>query len=233
MATINNFFNNYLVKPINKASDRIENTIQTLQTGRGYNYSPSVESFINKYKNEIIVRFEINRDPVPKAIQSFVNLLSGFKVPYDVLFHLRLNCYCKSGFSFIIEKNEVINLSAGVPRSLDNGDLVKIDRGTDISLGQLLDNTIKIMGHKKYYQYSASSNNCQDFILNVLISNKITDRLYLEFVKQNTDVIFKNNPLLRKLANSITDMAGKVGNVLWEGGALNKKKYFRRGYVST
>ena len=75
-----------------------------------------------------------------------------------------------------------------------------------ITINKLLENTSQQMSDK-FIKYSAYGNNCQNFIQNILLSNNIHQGL--DFVKQSTEDIFKNNPTLRKFSNTITDIAGR------------------------
>jgi hypothetical protein len=72
-------------------------------------------------------------------------------------------------------------------------------------LSKMLEQTEKRMGETKFIQYSAYSSNCQDFLYNVMKSNGINDNTILSFIKQDTKAIFKNNPTIRKLVNTVTD----------------------------
>ena len=66
---------------------------------------------------------------------------------------------------------------------------------------------------RKYFTYSAKSNNCQDFLLNVFDANNIGGSDEREFIKQDTRKIFNSNPnYLKRLSNVITDMGAKIDN---------------------
>jgi hypothetical protein len=71
----------------------------------------------------------------------------------------------------------------------------------------------------KFIPYHPSSNNCQDFILSVLKSNGINDGH--DFVKQNTEMIFKNKGWLSSTAKSVTDLGG-YADALLKGGMLKR-----------
>ena len=82
------------------------------------------------------------------------------------------------------------------------------------------------MGESNYFNYNSKSNNCQDFILNILKSNNIGDESDVVFVKQDTDFLFKNLPILQKIANTTTNLGATV-DVLTQG-AGNKKKPIKK-----
>ena len=60
----------------------------------------------------------------------------------------------------------------------------------------------------RFLPYQSASNNCQIFIMGVLDGNGLNNSDLTSFVKQDTKSIFKNNPVLRKLANTLTDIGG-------------------------
>ena len=59
-------------------------------------------------------------------------------------------------------------------------------------------------------------------ILNLLSSNGILTNELNDFIKQNTESIFANNPTLRKLTNNITDIDGRFHEII--GGDVDKEK---------
>ena len=64
----------------------------------------------------------------------------------------------------------------------------------NLSLQVLLDNTRTYMGISKFFNYDAYNNECQDFTVAVLRSNKMPSTTYDVFIKQNTEPLF-NSPL--------------------------------------
>ena len=59
---------------------------------------------------------------------------------------------------------------------------------------------------RKFLPYSAYNNNCQDFLMAILKSNKLGNQTVYKFVKQNTTSIFKTSPIFTKFTNFITDL---------------------------
>ena len=180
---------------------------------------PNVKSILNKYGGQLIYSIEIQRTPINQAIQSIVYNVSQQK-PYDKLFHLRLNITTDNGVKLIIEKNERVNMAIGF-KVESNSQLMNIENPPHISVDEFINNCIRKMGNS-FYTYSASSNNCQVFCMNLLISNGI-ERKYLDFIKQNTQMLFKNENF-RKFANTTTDIAG-VANKIVQGGDVDYYKH--------
>ena len=76
------------------------------------------------------------------------------------------------------------------------------------------------MGEQKFFSYSSYDNNCQDFALNLLYANGADDDGLISFIKQDISSIFANNPYLRRFANNITDVQGRVTYI--QGGNIKK-----------
>jgi len=203
----------------NKIKDRTDDfgyMMKTFILGRT-GLSPHVKRVLHNRGQQVFVIDEIRRAPVPSMIQKFINVLSGNKVPYDVLFHLSIVGHFPDGQRLIIEKNEVINVSMKIYRT-PHTDVVKISDPAPKTLNEIFQNTREQMGDK-FIPYSAYDNNCQNFISNLLHANGHHNPEYDEFVMQDTAVIFQKNPVLRKFANTLTDIGARV-DVLKQGGSL-------------
>ena len=197
-------------------SKRVKKTRKVLINGRK-GYPPKVQAFINKYKNEIVRHITVMRTPINAVIQSILDKFGG-KAPYDKLFHLRLQCTCRSGLKFTIEKNEVITVKTGF-RKDKNDEFIHIPNAFAVTIDNFLLKAETAMG-KKYFIYNAASSNCQDFRLGIVNSNGVNNDKVNTFIKQNTKSIFEGHPNLRKFANSLTDLAGKVIDPIVQGGDL-------------
>jgi hypothetical protein len=174
--------------------------------------SPKVQSILNKYGNEKIIYISIGRKPINELITKFIKVIST--TPYDTLFHLFIILHTNKA-NILLEKNEVINMAIN-PHI--EAEYINITIPQQITINKLLENTSQQMSDK-FIKYSAYGNNCQDFIKNILLSNNIHQGL--DFVKQSTEDIFKNNPTLRKFSNTITDIAGRF-DIIKQGGKLSK-----------
>jgi hypothetical protein len=203
-------------------------------------YSTKARQLIEKFGNEPIQRITLIRNPVPDYLIELLNVVSfgDFKkklkeTEYDKLFHLAVVFDTPKG-KLLLEKNEVINLSETIPKEEGREDR-NVPINKQLTVKELLDNTEKRMGKDLYYKYSAYDNNCQNFILNVLKANDLGDSADFEFVKQDTEELFKSNPYLRKLSNSVTDIASrftgkgkKVGGLIVKANPFNDDpKYYK------
>lgn len=179
-------------------------------------YTTTVKQTLDKYDKEIIHSIMIVRTPLQKAVDTIINMGSLGKSnklklnnDYDNLFHLNVLINGK----YTLEKNEVINFVKKDTRTTESETMVVNPVPNNLSIEQLLKNTKKQQG-SKYFRYSASSNNCQDFIKAMFISNGLNEVRYIDFIKQDTESIFKGNATLRKIANNVTDAAA-IGNIAY------------------
>jgi hypothetical protein len=191
--------------------------LHTILHGRDY-LPPDVEKCLKKYGSEKIINIKIGRKPLNQLFLKVANYLSD--IPYDKLFHLFLIIKTTNNL-FQLEKEETVKLFK-INVSPQNAEYLDIKTiPPNISLNELIQKTKDSMGIQKMVNYSAYNNNCQHFLLNVLLSNNITNNEYLEFIKQDTEQIFKQNPLFRKFLNTITDV-GNRANIIYQGKGLEK-----------
>lgn len=187
-------------------------------------YPQKVKKILNKFGNENINKITIVRNPVSTAIVELLNVASfgDFKkkmkeAGYDKLFHLAVVFDTNKG-RVLLEKNEVVNMSETIPHKEGFEDR-NVDINKNLTINELLKNTENRMGKDLYFKYDASNNNCQNFILNVLKANNLGNENDYEFIKQDTEELFKTNPHLRVLTKKITDLAG-----VFTGRGKNKPK---------
>ena len=194
-------------------------------------YTPAMAELLKQAGSEIITNAILVRTPLNSMLTKMLNGLSGGeysrqirKNGYDAYYHLALNITTEKGAQYVIEKNEALNFMRGRSRA-KNSDVQSVPGFPRITIGQLYEKTRQRQG-AKYFQYNASSNNCQQFISDVLQSNGISDPAIIAWVRQDTESLFKNRPMFRKLANTVTDMAA-IGNAAMQGHAFAKRRVER------
>ena len=182
-------------------------------------YINNVKKVIDTYSNNIVKQLVIVRTPLDKYTEMALNATSLFhfnktknRNNYDDYFHLHLNVVLDNGITLTVEKNEVINIAKGNQLKSNSQTMMVKNTPPNTTLKQLMDRT-QIHQGPKYFLYQASSNNCQYFIKDLLLANGVSDPAYIEFVKQDTESIFKNSPFFRKLATTATDLGAVVQNV--------------------
>jgi len=173
--------------------------------------SPKVNRILEEMGDAVIQSATIGRSPVQSFITNIIKVVST--TPYEKLFHLFIILHTNKG-DVLLEKNEVINMQkGGAPKNSELIEVPKVPAG--LTVQQLVDNTAKYLGDF-FIPYDASKANCQDFQMGILTSNNMLTPELKEFVKQDTTDIFKS-PWFRKLANTVTDIAGRA-NVIMQGG---------------
>jgi len=180
------------------------------------NIPPNVKQALDKIGNQTIISARVGRTPVQAAVQGALRALAT--VPYDNLFHLFLELQL-SDRKWVIEKIERITL---VPEDRSNKPGAEFTASFPVNktVNELFTNTQNYMGDR-FLPYQSNSNNCQVFIMGVLTANGLNTPQLTAFVKQDTRSIFKGNPILRKFANTLTDLGG-YANAALQGGAIHR-----------
>ena len=177
----------------------------------------NVKQALNKIGDNQIVSARLGRTPVQAVIQGALKLVAT--VPYDTLFHLFIELTLDNGQKWLLEKIERITL-VKEDRSNKEGAEFTSSFPVNKTVNELFQNTKNQMG-ERFLPYQSASNNCQVFIIGVLDGNGLNNSERTTFVKQDTKSIFKNNPALRKFANTLTDIGG-LGNALIQ--TINKSR---------
>jgi hypothetical protein len=215
-------------KPISGILQDVKQTGKLLIQGSN-DYPPNVKKIMTQYGNEIIKSMTLKRTPVSGLLTGALNVFSLGKFgqrmskSFDELFHLFLEIQLQSGTRLLLEKNERINMEINPRERPDTQIKNVVNVPSNLSVNQLLETTKRQMG-SQFFSYSPHSNNCQNFILEVLKSNGIGNEQDYEFIKQDTEQLFKGLPALRKIAYTATEL-GERGNILLQGGALNNQLF--------
>jgi hypothetical protein len=195
---------------------RIKNTVESLQ-GKRAGISPSVDAFLRAHGNENITQFTVSRTVLNPLLTGAIGVLSPSfrrKTQDEKLYHLQV-LIRTTRTSLSLEKNSRITISHYQKRNGSEDMPVSIQPGLTLNL--LLERTKNEMGGR-FLSYSARDNNCQDLVLAMLKSNNLATPSNILFVKQSTQHLF--TPELRKISNTITDIAGKA-DILIQGGQVS------------
>jgi len=179
------------------------------------NIPPSVQQALEKIGDQEIVSARCGRTPVQAVVQGALRTIAN--VPYDNLFHLFLELQLADR-KWVIEKIERINL-VQEDRTNKAGAEFTSSFPVGKTVNELFQNTEQYMG-ARFLPYQSNSNNCQVFIMGILDANGLNTPELTAFVKQDTRSIFKNNSMLRKFANTLTDLGG-YANAMMQGGELH------------
>jgi hypothetical protein len=200
-------------------NNRLANTIQSLQ-GRQLGITPSVDRFLLEHGDEQIREFIISRNVLSPMITGSIGIISPSakrKNNGNPLYHLKVLIKTERT-SLSLEKNERINISKYQMNQGAENMPVAIPSG--LTLNSLLANTKQLMGNK-FLAYSAYDNNCGHFVLAILRSNNLSTSQNVSFTEQTIKHLF--TPQLRKISNTITNIAGKV-DIIRQGGDIKSAK---------
>ena len=178
------------------------------------NIPPNVKRALEQIGDKPILSARCGRTPVQAIVQGTLRTIAN--VPYDQLFHLFIELNLGES-KWILEKIERITL-VQEDRSGKPGAEFTSSFPVNKTVNELFLNTQQYMGNR-FLPYQSNSNNCQVFIMSVLQANGLATQELTDFVKQDTRSIFKNSPMLRKFANTLTDLGGYF-NALLQGGEL-------------
>lgn len=188
-------------------------------------YPKYVSDIIKKYGNNNIIKIEIGRTPIQTAIDKLMNIMMLGKLEkrkermgYDDLFHLRLIAHLDNGKRVSMEKNERINMSINEGRrKAKNEEIATVEGNFEgLTINDMLEGAKRIQGDK-FFKYSASSNNCQDFVLALLKGSNIGDMEDFNFVKQDVKSLFSQYGYMKKIQDKVTNIAGKFNQLVYGG----------------
>lgn len=186
---------------------------------------PNVRKLINDHGKSTIKSIMVCRNPIESGLKSLINVISGNalekaqqRLNYDNIYHLFLNITLDDGYAFTIERNQSVNIGQSTTKYEDKRDVnmgdSKIDLATFISKGAKSPN---------FWNYS-TTNNCQLFCKTLLQSNGLYTKELNDFIMQDVDELFKESPLAQKIADGITNIAGRVDSLLNGAGKRKRKK---------
>lgn len=188
---------------------------------------PKSRELLSRVKDEPITSMIVVRTPIESYINKTLQLVSGgqwqdavAQTGYDTLFHLSLYINNK----YVFHKIEVTTLAQENPIKSDSQTMNVPLQGTNLTIGQLVENTKNYMGLERFTNYDPKSENCQDFVSAVLEANKLSNAELLKFVKQDAVSIFNKTPKWTSyVAKFVTDLGARF-NRLTQGEGKNKKQ---------
>lgn len=200
-------------------------------TGKRDDYPPDVRNILSEYGNNNITNIVVKRDPLQKAVETSINLLSlgqfsksKQQAGYDTYFHLYLIATLDNGINLRIEKNEVISIT--IYNNSQQGEKFNVKMNNPIMLNSFLDNARIGMGDKDFFYYDALYSNCQVFLNSLMKFNGLLQiNTGLEaFIMQDYTTLIKNlSSTTKQIMKGTTDIARRF-NILLKGKGLKFKK---------
>jgi hypothetical protein len=219
-----------MFKKVKDVASNVVGRVSGVFTGRGDNYPPAERAILEKYGNSPIVSLCLYREKVASGVNKLANVISlgqfnKVKNDYgiDQLYHLMLVVsvnYNDQIVPILVEKNEVINLHEypNIKPEAEKQDL-SLPANFNHTFGQLLENGQKFMG-SKWFSYDAFTNNCQDFLQAIILSNPPLQKenpTAINFIKQDTSGLTRDlSGTTKNLFSGITTLANRL-NVLAKG----------------
>lgn len=187
-------------------------------------FPPVERALLQTYGNLEITQILVGRSPINDMLHKVLNLFSFGKwesikrhYAFDKLFHLFMIVRFTNNKMVLVEKNEVIKITPSFNISDDcEFDNVPL-KSNKLTLNHLFITTIKKVGNKRFFLYSAFGDNCQRFLMDILESNDLlTDKLKA-FIYQDLTELVKQLPYVTKyLSQKVTDTAHQL-NILMHG----------------
>jgi hypothetical protein len=175
-------------------------SILNLQT-----YSKKSKRILNKYGNEEIKSMEIIRHPLNDALVYIGNHMDTLE-SYDNLYHIYLIITLENKV-ILVEKDEIINISLKIKHYRDEEYLLIKDIPDELTLNNLMLNTIDLMGRYQFFSYEIEFNNCQNFIKCILQANNLLNVEREKFIMQDLQSIFINHKHFKEILNTIINVA--------------------------
>lgn len=199
-------------------------------------FSTSDKAFLATYGNWNIKTLTIIRTPVSAYITKFLNALSlgeleatKQRIGYDQLFHLAMigtlqapNDYTPN-MQFITERNDTVRV-----RAFEKSDVggnteqmnIPVPDGSSITLNKMFDVAIRNAG-SKFWAYDPFSNNCQDFLIQLLTKSNLLTPEVSTFIKQKlmtiAQTLDKKNPYTTSIARGLIGVSARLRALTGKG----------------
>lgn len=211
-----------------KAKQTVSNIGDALTFKKNDSYSPSAKRILELKGNLRIMSLVILREPINGIIQKALNIitLGGFnslkkKLNVDQIFHLYMVMQLQDSSFIKIQKNSTVEIEITSGKILSSPNKQQVPYNGAYTLNQFLQNGNNLMG-TAFFSYSASTNNCQDFIQGLLKANGFLTLSLQEFIKQPTDKIIQSFPSISKKIIDTATHLGAIGSRLIGKGIKNK-----------
>lgn len=214
------------------ASSLVKTTKSIIDVGKklifGRNdYQPSSLKVLEKYKNNKIVKIELHRAVLSDIYMNIMNYWTDNELdkrlenePKDNLFHISLWVTLDNGKVLRLEKGPEIHIHESPKLQKFEEEAHHVQNiPQNLTLEDMLNKTYERMGRDKYFGYSATHNNCGNFIEGILDANRIGTPSDRAFIEQDARKVLSGYPNLRKALNTITGIGEKT-DILYQGGRV-------------
>jgi len=199
-------------------ASRIEGGMKEFIDTFGYdNYDAQTAAYIRKIGSEDITSLTVRRAPVQESINTALDAISGgtwnktrHAYGYDKLYHL----------SLIVNGRYAIQRIGRVSVALKDNDRPQTEYmrvqlnmfDEPLTIKQMLQNTLRRVGPDVFFNYDSFYNNCQNFVLNMLVANRLVTPQLKKFILQPVDELLKQQPdYMRAVTNIVTNTGQILG----------------------
>lgn len=206
-----------------KGAKTIVGRISDVTKGIRRDYPPDVRRTLAAIGDKPVVAMNIRRDPIRSVLNTAINFLTLGKwnearkrYAYDKVFHLGVEFELPDGKIYVAEKNQTLNIAPTTPSDADTERLAVALPTHHFTVNEMLFKTRERQGDK-FFLYDAFTNNCQDWIVDLLTANGLANAQNLAFVKQPLEGVLQTLPgYTSKIARMATDLAA-IGSVAIKG----------------
>jgi hypothetical protein len=204
-------------------------------------YREQAKANLYAHGTKIIKSIEAVRTPIMNVINKTLNVLSfgmlnklKSKYGYDQLFHLGIVVVLEDDTKLVIEKLEKISISKFTNSYIkSNSEVKRVDMKLKrLSLFDLMNNARRKIGDTEFFSYDGTgkrgtTNNCQDFIINLLKYSGLENTEIYNFVKQELDQLLQKMPkYIHSISKGTTDLANKATQLIGLGKDITDLKNY-------
>jgi hypothetical protein len=202
----------------------------TLAVGVRADYPPAVREVLNRYGSGQVYDLLIIREPIKSYVDRALNFITLGKwdeakreLNYDKIFHLSMiaSLALPNGdkVRLKIEKNEVISITPHFTVQQD-AETIDVPVPCCLTLMEMMTLAQQQQGANFFY-YDAFTNNCQNFLSNILRANGLLTKEVEGFIQQNAEQLLHRLPAYTKpFAGAITNLAGAWNRFLYGQGNM-------------
>lgn len=196
-------------------------------------YPPALKKFMAQYGEYMVVSAMVCRAPIAGAVNTMLKVLSAGQIQknqkllnIDAIFHLQLKFAIRpftdplaTPVWYAIEKNDVIQVQKTQPvPDQPRMECLNVAPHTRFTFNAMMQNTLNLMGSKRFFLYDSQTSNCQHFVAGICEANQlISNHHQSRFIFQPADQLQKESYLFSDPVkrNAITTYAAFMRNVIW------------------
>lgn len=200
---------------------------------------PAVRDFLAKRGDAVVNRLLVKREPIQTFLNTILNFISvgqwnakKKELGYDDLFHLYVIMFFQDGSPPIkIERNHVVEISQYDPR--DNKDSMPVPMNGKTTTPNILLQGAAAKKGNAFWRYDPGSNNCQDFVKDMLATAGFLTPQLQAFIHQDAETLLKQmNPKIRSFMQGTTDLAHRLDVIINGKGMRGGRVRLPDGFLS-